>query len=67
MITLPGGTRIWLAAGMTDMRKGFDGLAALKLCRLSIIRLRLCACRPATASATKTTLLSATAAASGLR
>ena len=29
MITLPGGTRIWLAAGMTDMRKGFDGLAAL--------------------------------------
>lgn len=29
MITLPGGTRIWLAAGVTDMRKGFDGLAAL--------------------------------------
>lgn len=29
MIGLPGGTRIWLAAGQTDMRKGFDGLAAL--------------------------------------
>jgi transposase len=29
VIALPGGTRIWLAAGVTDMRKGFDGLAAL--------------------------------------
>ena len=29
MITLAGGTRIWLAAGVTDMRKGMDGLAAL--------------------------------------
>ena len=29
MITLPNGTRIWLAAGMTDMRRGFDGLAAI--------------------------------------
>jgi transposase len=29
MIALPSGTRIWLAAGVTDMRKGFDGLAAL--------------------------------------
>lgn len=29
MISLPAGTRIWLAAGVTDMRKGFDGLAAL--------------------------------------
>ena len=29
MITLPAGTRIWLAAGVTDMRKGFDGLSAL--------------------------------------
>lgn len=27
MITLPAGTRVWLAAGHTDMRKGFDGLA----------------------------------------
>jgi transposase len=25
---LPAGVRIWLAAGATDMRKGFDGLAA---------------------------------------
>jgi len=29
MIAVPGGTRVWLAAGATDMRKGFDGLAAL--------------------------------------
>jgi transposase len=29
MIGLPSGTHIWLAAGVTDMRKGFDGLAAL--------------------------------------
>jgi transposase len=27
MIGLPAGTPIWLAAGMTDMRKGFDRLA----------------------------------------
>ena len=29
MIGLPGGTKVWLACGVTDMRKGFDGLAAL--------------------------------------
>ncbi|TXI99390.1 MAG: IS66 family insertion sequence element accessory protein TnpB, partial [Aquabacterium sp.] len=29
MIGLPAGTRVWLAAGHTDMRKGFDGLAAV--------------------------------------
>ena len=29
MISLPSGTRIWLAAGMTDMRRGFDGLASI--------------------------------------
>jgi transposase len=29
MIGLPAGTRVWLAAGLTDMRKGFDGLATL--------------------------------------
>jgi transposase len=29
MIGLPAGTRVWLAAGVTDMRKGIDGLAAL--------------------------------------
>jgi len=28
MIVLPSGVRIWLAVGRTDMRKGFDGLAA---------------------------------------
>lgn len=29
MIALPVGTQVWLAAGVTDMRKGMDGLAAL--------------------------------------
>ena len=29
MIGLPTGTRIWLAAGITDMRRGFDGLASI--------------------------------------
>ena len=28
MIQLPAGTRIWIAAGVTDMRRGFDGLSA---------------------------------------
>jgi len=27
--SVPAGTRIWLAAGATDMRKGFTGLSAL--------------------------------------
>ena len=26
MIGLPAGTQVWLAAGHTDMRKGFEGL-----------------------------------------
>ncbi len=26
MISLPSGTRIWLVAGATDMRKSFNGL-----------------------------------------
>lgn len=29
MIGLPPGARVWLAAGVTDMRNGFDGLAAI--------------------------------------
>jgi len=29
MIPVPGGSHVWLATGVTDMRKGFDGLAAL--------------------------------------
>ena len=28
MIDFPAGTRIWIAAGVTDMRRGFDGLSA---------------------------------------
>ena len=34
MIAPPSGARVWLAAGVTDMRKGFDGLAALVQQRL---------------------------------
>jgi len=29
MIGLPANTRVWLAVGHTDMRRGFDGLAGL--------------------------------------
>tara|TARA_B100000965_G_scaffold402789_1_gene429516 strand:+ start:6838 stop:7185 length:348 start_codon:yes stop_codon:yes gene_type:complete len=29
MIPVPTNTRVWLAAGVTDMRKGFNGLSAL--------------------------------------
>jgi len=29
MIPVPASTRVWLAVGVTDMRKGFNGLAAL--------------------------------------
>ena len=29
MMAPPPNMRVWLAAGMTDMRKGFDGLASL--------------------------------------
>lgn len=28
MINLPSGTKIWLVAGITDMRNGFNGLGA---------------------------------------
>ena len=28
MINLPTGTRIWIVAGITDMRNGFNGLAS---------------------------------------
>ena len=29
LVGLPAGTRVWLAAGVTDMRKGYDGLASV--------------------------------------
>ena len=29
MIPLPANTRIWIAAGVTDLRRGFVGLSAL--------------------------------------
>ena len=29
MIPVPASTRVWLAAGITDMRKGFNGLSAM--------------------------------------
>jgi len=29
MITLPAGTQIWIAAGLTDFRRGFTGLSAI--------------------------------------
>jgi transposase len=35
MIALPAGVQVYLATGATDMRKGFDGLAALVQTQLS--------------------------------
>jgi transposase len=35
MIALPAGVQVWLAAGATDLRKGFDGLAALVQTKLT--------------------------------
>ena len=35
MIGLPNGVRIWLVAGVTDMRRGIDGLCALVQSALS--------------------------------
>jgi transposase len=29
MISLPAGTNIWIAAGITDLRRGFTGLSAV--------------------------------------
>ena len=29
MISLPSGTNVWLAAGVTDLRRGFTGLSAV--------------------------------------
>jgi transposase len=29
LASIPSGTRVWLATGHTDMRKGFNGLALL--------------------------------------
>jgi transposase len=29
LVGLPSGTRVWVAAGITDMRKGMSGLAAI--------------------------------------
>jgi len=36
MITPPPGVRIWVAAGVTDMRRGFDGLAAMVQQKLAL-------------------------------
>ena len=36
MIGPPANTRVWLVAGHTDMRKGFDGLAAIVQTALAV-------------------------------
>jgi transposase len=38
MIAPPAGVKIWLVAGATDMRRGFDGLAALVAQQLRLAR-----------------------------
>jgi transposase len=30
MIALPAGTQIWIAAGVTSLRRGFTGLSAVR-------------------------------------
>ena len=37
MIGIPVGTKIWIAAGTTDMRRGFTGLSAIAKTRFSKI------------------------------
>ena len=51
MISLPSGTRIWLAAGMTDMRRGFDGLASIVQEKLAAETTQPAGSMPATAPA----------------
>ena len=34
MIALPTGTRIWIVAGVTDLRRGFTGLSAIAQTKL---------------------------------
>ena len=36
MIGVPANTRVWIVAGHTDMRKGFDGLAAIAQSALAL-------------------------------
>ena len=51
MIPVPSGARVWLAAGHTDMRKGFDGLALRSRRRSSAIRITgICSCSAAGAA-----------------
>ena len=42
MISLPSGTHIWIAAGITDLRRGFTGLSAVAQTVLERSRTRAC-------------------------
>ena len=37
MINLPAGTKIWLVAGITDMRNGFNGKVFLTPAQLAML------------------------------
>ena len=41
MIALPSHTKIWIAAGVTDLRRGFSGLSALVQTKLEQNRSRV--------------------------
>jgi hypothetical protein len=41
MIALPAGTKIWIAAGVTDLRRGFTGLSAIAQLVLKQTRIRV--------------------------
>ena len=52
MIPIPSGARVWLAAGHTDMRKGFNGLALqVQECSGAILTAAIYSCSAAVAAA----------------
>jgi len=44
MISLPTGARIWIAAGITDLRRGFTGLSSFVQTWLEIKRIARAEC-----------------------
>ncbi len=57
MIPVPANTKVWLAAGVTDMRKGFNGLAALVYLGTGVLPTdQAPQCRPSAAEAAVTML-----------
>jgi transposase len=51
LAAVPPGTRVWVAAGFTDMRKGFNGLSAIAQLgpQADPYRAAMCSCSVASA------------------